>query len=136
MALHITRGVRWDSDHVILFDDETKEICKEIVRCGIDNVFIALDYFDASINRIAAWVTGYRNVQKALLFALLQPNEKLKRLQESGEFTELLVMNEELKTLPFGEVWQEYCRRHSKPQDSEWLPIVKQYEKEILSKRG
>lgn len=136
MALHITRGVRWDSDHVVLFDDETKEICKEIVRCGIDNVFIALDYFDASINRIAAWVTGFRNVQKALLFALLQPNEVLKEHQEKGEFTELLIKSEELKTLPFGEVWEEYCRRQNKPLDNEWLQFVKAYENEILIKRG
>ena len=84
VALHVTRGVRWDSDHVVLFDDETKEICKEVVRCGIDNVFIALDYFDASINRISAWVTGFRNVQKALLFAMLQPQDQLTKLQNEG----------------------------------------------------
>lgn len=137
MALHITRGVRWDSDHVVLFDDETKEICKEIVRCdALDRVFIALDYFDASINRIAAWVTGFRNVQKALLFALLQPNDRLKELQDKGNFSELMVLQEELKTYPFGEVWAEYCRTCGKPEDGEWYPMIAKYENDVLSKRG
>ena len=136
LALHLTRGVRWDSDHAVLLDDETREICKEVVRCGIDRVFLALDFFDASINRIAAWTTGFRSVQKALLLALLEPHEELKRLQDAGETTELLVRQEELKTLPFGEVWGEYCRRCKKPQDGQWFAEVKQYEKEILSKRG
>lgn len=136
MALHVTRGVRWDSDHVVLFDDETKEIAKEVVRCGIDRVFLALDYFDASINRIAAWATGFRNFQKALLFALLQPNDELKRLQNEGNFTRLMVLQEELKTLPFGEVWDEYCRSCQKPLDGEWLPLAETYEREVLSKRG
>ena len=104
IALHITRPVRWDSDHVVLFDDETKEICKEIVRCGGTDgrVHIAPDYFDASVNRIAAWVTGFRNVQKALLSALLTPD--MTKEQNEGNFTELLVRQEELKTLPFGDV--------------------------------
>ena len=137
MALHITRGVRWDSDHVVLFDDETKEICKEIVRCdALDRVFIALDYFDASINRIGAWVTGFRNVQKALLFALLQPNDKLKALQDEGRFGELMVLQEELKTYPFGDVWAEYCRACEKPQDGEWYPMIEAYENNVLSRRG
>jgi L-rhamnose isomerase len=135
MALHVTRGVRWDSDHVVLFDDETKELCKEIVRCGIDNVFIALDYFDASINRIAAWVTGFRNLQKALLFALTCPNEELKQVQDSGDWTALLVRQEEQKTLPFGEIWDEYCRSCGVPCDGEWLERVKTYEQEVLLKR-
>ena len=125
MALHVTRGVRWDSDHVVLFDDETKEIAKEIVRCdALDRVFIALDYFDASINRISAWVTGFRNLQKALLFALLQPNDMLKKLQDEGDFTQLMVMQEELKTYPFGEIWDEYCRSCGKPLDGEWYPEI------------
>ena len=137
MALHVTRGVRWDSDHVVLFDDETKEICKEIVRCdALDRVFIALDYFDASINRISAWVTGFRNVQKALLFALLQPNERLKQLQDEGKFSELMVLQEELKTYPFGDVWEEYCRACGKPEDGEWYPEILKYENDVLSKRG
>ena len=136
MALHITRGVRWDSDHVVLFDDETKEICKEIVRCGLDRVFIALDYFDASINRISAWVTGFRNVQKALLFALLQPNEQLKKMQDEGNFTKLMVVGENLKTMPFGEVWDEYCKKCNAPLDDEWFESVEKYEADVLSKRG
>ena len=113
IALHITRPIRWDSDHVVLFDDETKEICKEIVRCGgLDGrVNIALDYFDASINRISAWTVGFRNVEKALLSALCTPHTVLKELQDTNQFTELMVRQEELKTLPFGEVWDEYCRR-------------------------
>lgn len=136
LALHITRGVRWDSDHVVLFDDETKEICREVVRCGIDRVFLALDYFDASINRIAAWVTGFRNLQKALLFALLQPNETLAALQNSGSFTELMVLQEELKTYPLGAVFAEYCRRCGVPEDGAWMPLIKEYEEQVLKKRG
>ena len=137
MALHVTRGVRWDSDHVVLFDDETKEICKEIVRCdGLDRVFIALDYFDASINRISAWVTGFRNLQKALLFAMLQPNAELKKLQDEGNFSKLMVMQEELKTMPFGDVWEEYCKVCGKPVDGEWYPQIEKYEADVLSKRG
>ena len=136
MALHVTRGVRWDSDHVVRFDDETKEICKEIVRCGgLDRVFIALDYFDASINRISAWVTGFRNLQKALLFALLQPNAQMTRLQDEGNFTELMVLQEEMLTMPFGEVWEAYCRDCGKPADGEWFAKVQQYEQEVLAKR-
>ena len=135
VALHVTRGVRWDSDHVVLFDDETKEICKEVVRCGIDKVFIALDYFDASINRISAWVTGFRNVQKALLFAMLQPQAQLKKLQDEGNWTELMVVQEEMKTMPFGEIWDEYCARCGKPADGQWFAQIKRYEQEVLSKR-
>ncbi|MBQ8598793.1 MAG: L-rhamnose isomerase [Oscillospiraceae bacterium] len=136
MALHVTRGVRWDSDHVVLFDDETKEICKEIVRCdGLDRVFIALDYFDASINRVSAWVTGFRNLQKALLFALLQPNETLTKLQNKGNFTKLMVLQEELKTMPFGDVWDEYCKVCGKPADGQWFPEIEKYEAEVLLRR-
>ena len=138
IALHITRPIRWDSDHVVLFDDETREICKEIVRCGglKGSVKIALDYFDASINRIAAWTVGYRNVQKALLWALVTPNEALKALQDGDDFTSLLVRQEEQKTLPFGEVWTEYCRRCGAPEDGAWLASVKAYEKDVLSLRA
>ena len=137
IALHITRGVRWDSDHVVLFDDETKELCKEIVRCGgLDGrVDIALDYFDASVNRIAAWTLGFRNVQKALLNGLLTPNEELKRMQDESRFTELLVCQDELKTLPFGEVWNEYCARCGVPADGEWMQNVLDYEKKVLVNR-
>ena len=136
IALHVTRPVRWDSDHVVLFDDETREIAKEIVRCGLNRVDIALDYFDASINRISAWVTGYRNLQKALLFALLQPNEELKRLQDEQNFSRLMVEQEILKTLPFGDVWDEYCLSCGKPLDEEWFKEVERYENKVLCKRG
>ena len=137
IALHITRPIRWDSDHVVLFDDETKEICKEIVRCGgLDGrVNIALDYFDASINRISAWTVGFRNVEKALLSALCTPHTVLKKLQDTNQFTELMVRQEELKTLPFGEVWDEYCRRNGVPVDGAWFEEVKKYEQNVLSKR-
>ena len=135
IALHITRGVRWDSDHVVLFDDETKEIAKEIVRSGgLDGrVNIALDYFDASINRISAWVTGVRNVQKALLYALLEPSNSLKNMQDNSDFTQLMVVQEELKTAPFGDVWNEYLERENTP--AEYFAEVKRYEQEVLSKR-
>ncbi len=137
MALHVTRGVRWDSDHVVLFDDETKELCKEVVRCGgLERIFLALDFFDASINRISAWVTGFRNLQKALLYALLEPTAELKKLQDGGQWTELMVRLEEEKTLPFGEVWDEYCRRCGKPADGQWFREVQRYEADVLSKRG
>ena len=137
IALHVTRPIRWDSDHVVLFDDETREIAREIVRCGgLDGrVHIALDYFDASINRLSAWVTGYRNTQKALLFALLQPNGAWKELQDQGRFTELMVAQEEMKTLPFGDVWEEYCRRCGKPADGQWLGQVQAYEQTVLGER-
>ena len=136
IALHITRPIRWDSDHVVLLDDETKEIAKEIVRCGgLDGrVDIALDYFDASINRISAWTVGFRNVQKALLMALCTPD--LTAMQNDGNWTELMVRQEELKTMPFGEVWEQYCRECGAPADGEWFPEVKKYEAEVLSKRG
>ena len=135
IALHVTRPIRWDSDHVVLFDDETKEICREIVRCGVERVNIALDYFDASINRLSAWATGFRNLQKSLLFALLQPNEELKALQDADDWTKLMVMQEELKTLPFGEIWDEYCRRCGVPVDGKWYETVKDYEKKVLEVR-
>lgn len=134
IALHITRAVRWDSDHVVIFDDETKEIAKEIVRNNaLDRVFIATDYFDASINRISAWVTGVRSVQKALLFALLQPNDLLKNLQNEGGFTELMYLQEEMKVMPFGDVWEEFLAREKVP--SNYFEQIKKYENEVLLKR-
>ena len=138
IALHVTRPIRWDSDHVVLFDDETKEICKEIVRCGgLDGrVKIALDYFDASINRISAWTVGLRNLQKALLIALLTPNGELVEKQNANNWTEVMVLQEELKTLPFGDVWEEYCNVCGVPSGIEWFDTVKKYENEILNKRG
>ena len=134
IALHITRPIRCDSDHVVLLDDETKEIAKEIVRCGTDRVFIALDYFDASINRISAWAVGFRNVQKALLLALLSPD--ITAMQNDSSWTEIMVLQEELKTIPFGDVWEEYCRVCGKPAGGEWFADVKRYEDEVLRKRG
>ncbi|MCR4727288.1 MAG: L-rhamnose isomerase [Lachnospiraceae bacterium] len=136
IALHITRPVRWDSDHVVLFDDETKEMAKEIVRNNaLDRVFMALDYFDASINRIGAWSVGFRSWQKALLNAMLLPNETLKKLQDEARMSELMVWQEEMKTLPFGDVWEEYCRRCGVVSGPEWFDEVRQYEKDVLSKR-
>ena len=134
IALHITRPMRWDSDHVILFDDETKEIAKEIVRNdALDRVFIATDYFDASINRISAWITGVRNVKKALLFALLEPNAKMKALQEENDITSLMVLQEEMKTAPFGAVWNEYLKAEN--TSVSYIDEVKKYEKEVLVNR-
>ena len=137
IALHITRPVRWDSDHVVLFDDETREMAKEIVRCGglEGSVKMALDYFDASVNRVAAWTLGFRNWQKALLNALLTPSDSLKADQDTGNLTAVLVRQDELKTMPFGDVWDEYCRRCGAPLDGAWLDTVLQYEQDVLSKR-
>lgn len=136
IALHVTRGVRWDSDHVVRLDDETKEIAKEIVCAGdLSRVLIALDYFDASINRVAAWVIGMRNMQKALLCALLTPNAHFAELQNTGRFTELMVLQEELKTYPFGAVWAEFCRRNQTEPDESWFASVSKYERQVLCKR-
>ncbi|MBQ3226537.1 MAG: L-rhamnose isomerase [Clostridia bacterium] len=136
IALHITRPIRWDSDHVVLFDDETREMAKEIVRCNaLERVYMALDYFDASINRISAWTLGFRNWQKALLNALCTPNEFLMKLQNNNELTQLQVMQDEMRTMPFGDIWDEYCRRCGVKCDREWFDEVKLYENEVLSKR-
>ena len=136
IALHITRGVRWDSDHVLLFDDETREMAKEIVRNdALERVYMALDYFDASINRISAWAVGLRSWQKALLYAMLSPNAALKALQDENKLTELMMMQEEVKTLPFGDVWAEYCERCGVAGDKSWFEEIKKYEADVLSKR-
>lgn len=135
VALHVTRGVRWDSDHVVLLEDELKEICKEIVRNdATEKVMIALDYFDASINRISAWVVGERNVQKALLFALLQPYEQLKKMQDEANFSEQMMLQEEMKTLPYGDVWEEYLSSN-RFAGSDWFEAVRDYENKILKER-
>jgi L-rhamnose isomerase len=135
VALHVTRSVRWDSDHVVLFEDEIREIAKEIIRNKAeDRILIGLDYFDASINRVAAWVTGARNFQKALLYACLIPHDKLKKLQDEQNYSKLLVLQEEVKTLPFGSVWDEYLAREKAP-GSDWYETVEKYEKEVLKKR-
>lgn len=136
IPLHVTRPVRWDSDHVVAFDDELKEIMKEIVRNdALDRVLIGLDFFDASINRVAAWIIGTRNAEKALLWALLQPNQQLKALQDAGNFTEKFMLMEEAKTLPFSDIWAEYCRREGVPADASWFEEIKKYEQKVQSKR-
>jgi len=137
LPLHVSRPIRWDSDHVVRLDDELKEIACEIVRNdALSKAYIGLDFFDASINRVAAWVIGTRNMQKALLWALLQPNKRLKQLQDSCEFTELLMLQEELKTLPFGTIWEHFCQSQGVPSDESWFEEIRQYEKEVLSKRN
>ncbi len=136
-ALHITRPIRWDSDHVVLLDDETKEMAKEIVRNNaLDRIYMALDYFDASINRVSAWVVGIRSWQKALLMAMCTPNEMLKELQDEANFTKLMVMQEEMKTLPFGDIWAKYCEECGVAADTAWFDDIMQYEKDVLSKRA
>ena len=135
VALHVTRGIRWDSDHVVVLDDETKEIAQEIVRCdAIDRVDIALDFFDASINRISAWVTGFRSMQKALLNALCTPSAALKELQDSNQFSRKMVMMEDCKMLPIGDIWEEYCRQCGVAADN-YYDEIEAYEKEVLLKR-
>lgn len=137
IALHVTRGVRWDSDHVLLLDDETREIAKEIVRCdALNRVYIALDYFDASINRISAWAVGMRSMQKALMMALCTPNETLKKLQDEGRFTELMAVQEAVKMLPFGDVWNYYLEQSGVVCDFGLFEEVHKYEEEVLSKRS
>ena len=137
IPLHVSRPVRWDSDHVVVFDDELREIMKEIVRNdALDKVLIGLDFFDASINRVEAWVIGTRNARKALLWALLQPNEKLRELQDSGRFTEKLMLMEEAKTLPFGDVWTRFCEQEGVPAGEGWFAEVMAYEDAVLKARG
>lgn len=137
VALHVSRPVRWDSDHVVIFDDELKEIAKEIVRNdALDRVIIGLDFFDASINRIAAWTIGTRNMIKALLLAMLIPNELLKKYQDEGNFTERLALMEELKTYPMGDIWNYYCEKNNVPVGEAWIKEVKEYEEIELSKRN
>ncbi|ROR22318.1 L-rhamnose isomerase [Mobilisporobacter senegalensis] len=137
IALHVTRPIRWDSDHVVIFDDETKEIAKEIVRCdALDRVLIGLDFFDASINRISAWVVGMRNMQKALLYAMLTPNKKLAELQNERNYTELMMLQEELKLYPFGDVWNYFCEINNVPEKEDWFKVVKEYEAAVLAKRN
>ena len=135
VALHVTRPVRWDSDHVVTFSDDVREICKEIVACdALNRTLIGLDYFDASINRIAAWVIGARAVQKALLFALLTPHKILKKMQDERDFTHMLALDEKIKDLPFGTVWEQYLVYTDTP--IEWQKYVDKYEKEVLLERG
>ena len=137
IALHITRPVRWDSDHVVLFDDETREMAKEIIRCNaLERVYMALDYFDAGINRVAAWTVGFRSWQKALLNALCTPNEELKKLQDENRMTELMMFQEDVKLAPFGDVWEEYCRQCGVAAEGrQWFETIEKYEEEVLLKR-
>jgi L-rhamnose isomerase len=136
MVLHVSRPVRWDSDHVVIYDDELQAIAQELTRGGfLDRTRIALDFFDASINRIAAWVIGTRNTQKALLNAFLEPSEMLKKAELEGDYTTRLAMLEELKSYPFGAVWDYYCEKSGVPVGDQWLAEVKAYEKTVLSDR-
>lgn len=136
MLLHVSRPVRWDSDHVVIFDDELKAIAAEIIRNGFEKrVHIGLDYFDASINRIAAWTIGTRNMQKALLYAKLEPIEMLRKVEYEGDYTTRLAMLEELKSYPFAAVWDMYCEECGVPVRDKWLDEVKKYEKEVLVNR-
>lgn len=128
IALHVTRPMRWDSDHVVLLDGDTQEIAREIIRCkALDRVVIGLDFFDASINRIAAWAVGMRNMQKALLSALLMPHDTLKKMQEERRFTEQMALQEELKTYPLGDVWDQFCEMQNVPVRGAWLKEVERY---------
>ncbi|MCD8139622.1 MAG: L-rhamnose isomerase [Planctomycetaceae bacterium] len=137
IPLHVSRPVRWDSDHVVILDDELREIAKEIVRTNaLQRVMIGLDFFDASINRVAAWVIGMRNMQKALLYALLMPHERLATLQDEDNFSEILALQEELKLCPLGDVWDRFCEMNETPVRASWLDEVKRYEREVLAKRG
>jgi len=136
LALHVSRPVRWDSDHVIVLDDELREVGLEIVRNdALDKVMIGLDFFDASINRVAAWTIGTRNMIKSLLSALLTPNDYLKKLQDDGNFTDRLAIMEEFKTYPFGAIWDYYCEQMGVPAQESWMEDIKEYEKDVLSKR-
>jgi L-rhamnose isomerase len=136
ILLHLSRGVRWDSDHVVLFDDPTRAVFEELVRGGfLGRTHIGLDYFDGSINRIAAWVIGARNALKCLLAALLQPSDRLRELEDAGDYTARLAQMEETKTLPLGAVWEEHCLRQNVPADRRWLAEIKLYEREVLGSR-
>ena len=137
IMLHVSRPVRWDSDHVVIMDDELQDIAKELVRNGLlDKAVIGLDFFDATINRIAAWVIGTRNTQKSLLKALLEPTKDLKDMENSFDFTSRLAYTEELKDFPYADVWNYFCLQNDVPVGLDWLTNVRQYEEEVLSKRN
>ena len=136
ILLHVSRGVRWDSDHVVILSDELRSIAEELVRGDyLERVHIGLDFFDASINRVAAWVIGTRCMLKALLIALLEPTEKLREMELAGDFTGRLAMLEEHKTLPFGAVWDYYCLKENTPAQADWLKEVRDYEAKVTSLR-
>ena len=137
MMLHVSRPVRWDSDHVVLFDDETRAIMREIARAEAwDRVAVGLDFFDASINRITAWVTGVRAAMKSALLALLEPIDLIRKAEEANNLGDRLALQEEAKSLPFGAVWDQFCLQNNVPVGTDWLDEVKQYEKDVLFKRG
>jgi len=137
LLLHVSRGVRWDSDHVVILSDELEALAQELIRGDyLDRTHIGLDFFDASINRIAAWVIGTRGMVKALLLALLEPTARLRQMEAAGDLTSRLAMLEELKTLPFGAVWDYYCTKSNVPAGDAWLNEVKTYERNVLSRRG
>ena len=136
ILLHVSRGIRWDSDHVVILDDATKSIFEELVRCdALARTHIGLDFFDASINRIAAWAIGTRAAQKALLLALLEPRATLVEAELADDYTTRLALFERCKTLPFGAVWEKFCEQQDTPGEAQWLNEVKQYEADVLSKR-
>ena len=136
VLLHVSRGVRWDSDHVVTLDDELQRIMDEIVWNGFENrVHIGLDYFDASINRIAAWVVGMRNARKAILNAYLAPVDAIRAAEYCGDYSQRLVLLENRKTMPFGLVWAYYCESKGIPQDEDWYSRVRSYEQDVLAKR-
>jgi L-rhamnose isomerase len=136
LQLHISRGVRWDSDHVVTLNEDLAAIMSEIVRGDyLERVHIGLDYFDASINRVAAWTIGLRNTQRALLYALLEPSAELQRLETTGDFTARLALMEEIKTLPFGAVWDYHCRTQGAPVGYAYLEKIRDYEKQVLAQR-
>lgn len=136
VLLHVSRPVRWDSDHVVSFDDETRAIMEELVRMDkLKDTYVATDFFDASINRIAAWVIGMRNTRKAMLAALLQPVDKMKELEAAGDVSARLAFKEEFKAAPFALVWDYYCEQQNAKKGLEWLDEVRAYEKDVLSKR-
>ncbi|HDS83966.1 MAG TPA: L-rhamnose isomerase, partial [Phycisphaerales bacterium] len=136
LLLHVSRPVRWDSDHVVVLNEELFAIAQELVRSGkLDKVHIGLDFFDASINRVAAWVIGTRNMIKALLYAMLEPTQEMKDAELAMDYTKRLAMMEELKTLPFGAVWDYYCHTQNAPVGMAWFDQVRRYEKDVLSKR-
>jgi L-rhamnose isomerase len=136
LLLHVSRGVRWDSDHVVSLSDDLYALMQEVVRCNaLQRVHIGLDYFDASINRVAAWVIGSRNLKKALLAALLEPRATLLTLEANGDLAGRLALLEETKTMPLGEVWNECCRRQDVPCDGDWMPVIRRYETKTLALR-
>lgn len=136
LLLHVSRGVRWDSDHVVLFDDPTQAIMQELVRCdALPRTHIGLDFFDASINRVAAWAIGTRAAQKCLLLALLEPRDHLREAELSGDYTARLSLLEQVKAMPWSLVWEEFCRRQEVPGEANLLASIRQYESAVLSQR-